>query len=168
MKALHMDFIQSHSTRAYLFILLVSVPLLSFAIHDRARLMDEIDENQLRVGSLKEKLHKLEVRPSSPHSEPEAVKVIKGMMAVPWDTALGALQQATDNDILLDKLQSSANKQFIVSGRASTSEAFVSYLGRLAETGAFKEIIPVSQQQDVLSGGQPTSAITFEIALAWM
>lgn len=167
MKALHMDFIRPQSAGLYLLILLVSISLLASAIHDRSKLIGEIEGNELRMGSLREELHKLEARPASRHSEPEEVSAIKGMMETPWDTVLGSLQRATDNDILLDKLQSATNKRFIVSGRASTGEAFVSYLDRLAKTGEFTEVTPISQQQDVLGGGQSTTAITFEIALAW-
>lgn len=167
MKALRLDFIQAKPDRAYLAVLLVSVPLLLSAIHDRSKLINEIDKYEEQISYLDAEINNINKRTTSLNAEPEELKAIKSMISTPWDVTIGALQHAAGNDVVLDKLQSMGTNQVVVSGRAPTSEVFVSYLGRLEKTDAFKEVIPISQQQDVLSRGPNAAAITFEIALVW-
>jgi hypothetical protein len=170
MASLDMNFAMERRVSIFTLIALVAGVLATiFLLWQRADLMDQrsaTQERLQRMASLAEGRGHGVRSDEDQKALAERVQLIVALRR-PWEDVLDAVQEAAASDIVITQLEAAPdNNRLLISGAAESSEAFLSYTGRLRKSSLWTSVEPVSEERAALdaSTGKPVS---FQLALSW-
>lgn len=142
------------------------------ALYQREVLVVRRDAQQIQHERLQRRVHRAAVAgpaSGSARANSPAEDRLLLVLARPWEQMLDEMLKASGSGVVLTRLQPSAEggRTLLLSGRAESSAAFLAYVGRLRESGAWQEVTPLSEAREAGNAAEARYPVAFQLLAVW-